>query len=581
MAVNVVIHALYPGGAPMARQPVTVTAMTGPAGAALADLSVVGGTRGVALSASGTATVALDQTTVAGDPIVWRITVGRLVRHLDLSDVADDATVQWGDPAVLVLEGPAPSDWVPVQGDPGVVAATGLATYDAETQTIDVTASASEVTYDPSSSGLTADTVQEAIDEIAAGGGAVDSVNGETGVVVLDAGDVGAVPTSRTVNGNALSTDVTLDASDVGAVPIDAVGLAAGERNMGAWDAATSYAVGDVVFSGGALYAALAPSLNDSPPSAAWDDISARPGLVVALGAGASAGEGSVAAGVGASAAGDYSVAAGAGASAAGEGSVAVGAGASAAGEGAVNLAHVITGHVTDPLGTPTPDGLTLATGFADLPETASVTNPAADHWRLVARTDGIYVRNESGTEVGPLGAGGGCPFTPGRTYATTSVNPTGYSFHSHEVTFVPWPVGRAGVVISTMGVVVHTALAGGKVHLGIYSSVDGLPANLIGTLGYVTTDSTGYVSIAGSLPIPSGLVWLAIKPFGGSTMLLGNANARMNEYVPSNTTSPYHQYTMTVCRTSHAADSLPATVTPGWVSVWNILPMIHVGASA
>ena len=159
MAVNVVIHALYPGGAPMARQPVTVTAMTGPAGAALADLSVVGGTRGVALSASGTATVALDQTTVAGDPIVWRITVGRLVRHLDLADLADDATVQWGDPAVLVLEGPAPSDWVPVQGDPGVVAATGLATYDAETQTIDVPMpTASDVGAVPTARTVTAGT---------------------------------------------------------------------------------------------------------------------------------------------------------------------------------------------------------------------------------------------------------------------------------------------------------------------------------------------------------------------------------------------------------------------------------------
>ena len=174
-----------------------------------------------------------------------------------------------------------------------------------------------------------------------------------------------------------------------------------------------------------------------------------------------------------------------------------------------------------------------------------------------------------------------GCPFTPGRTYATTSAHPTGNAFSSSEVTFVPWPVGRAGVVISTMGIVVNTAAAGGKIHLGIYSSVGGLPATLIGTLGFVTTDSTGYVSIAGSLPIPMGLVWLAIKPFGGSLSLLANVNTRMNEYVPSNTSSPYHQYTMTVCKTTHAADSLPATIAPGNVGVWNILPMIHIGASA
>lgn len=68
--------------------------------------------------------------------------------------------------------------------------------------------------------------------------GAVDSVNGQTGTVVLDATDVGAdvagaaaavttssigaVPTARTVNGHALSADVTVSASDIttGTLPI-------------------------------------------------------------------------------------------------------------------------------------------------------------------------------------------------------------------------------------------------------------------------------------------------------------------------------------------------------------------------
>ncbi len=43
------------------------------------------------------------------------------------------------------------------------------------------------------------------------GGGGVTSVNGDTGpAVVLDAADVGAVPTTRTVNGQALSSNVTI-----------------------------------------------------------------------------------------------------------------------------------------------------------------------------------------------------------------------------------------------------------------------------------------------------------------------------------------------------------------------------------
>lgn len=47
----------------------------------------------------------------------------------------------------------------------------------------------------------------------------VTSVNGKTGVVSLSASDVGAVPTTRTVNGKALSSNITLSASDVSALP--------------------------------------------------------------------------------------------------------------------------------------------------------------------------------------------------------------------------------------------------------------------------------------------------------------------------------------------------------------------------
>lgn len=52
------------------------------------------------------------------------------------------------------------------------------------------TAPGSGVTYDNTTSGLTADNVQAAIDEVAAGANAVSSVNSATGAVVLDGGDV-------------------------------------------------------------------------------------------------------------------------------------------------------------------------------------------------------------------------------------------------------------------------------------------------------------------------------------------------------------------------------------------------------
>lgn len=54
----------------------------------------------------------------------------------------------------------------------------------------------------------------------------VQSVNSKTGAVQLNASDVGAVPTSRTVNGKALSANITLTASDVGAATMTQVNSA-------------------------------------------------------------------------------------------------------------------------------------------------------------------------------------------------------------------------------------------------------------------------------------------------------------------------------------------------------------------
>ena len=45
----------------------------------------------------------------------------------------------------------------------------------------------------------------------------VISVNGQTGAITITADSLGAVPTTRTVNGKPLSSDVTLTAEDVGA----------------------------------------------------------------------------------------------------------------------------------------------------------------------------------------------------------------------------------------------------------------------------------------------------------------------------------------------------------------------------
>ncbi|MEO6628708.1 MAG: SGNH/GDSL hydrolase family protein, partial [Aquihabitans sp.] len=136
------IDATFPGPNPMARQTVVITAMTGPPGAALADLTVLAGHWDkIDLDATGHASVDLDDRDFGGDPIIYRVkTAGRTTRYLDLTLTAA-ATVSWGDPTILVASGTPPDTWTPLAGPPGppgVVAATGIATYDAGTQTINV-----------------------------------------------------------------------------------------------------------------------------------------------------------------------------------------------------------------------------------------------------------------------------------------------------------------------------------------------------------------------------------------------------------------------------------------------------------
>ena len=53
------------------------------------------------------------------------------------------------------------------------------------------------------------------------GGGAVDSVNGQTGAVTISTSTIGAVPTTRQVNGHALTGNVTVTRADVGLGNVD------------------------------------------------------------------------------------------------------------------------------------------------------------------------------------------------------------------------------------------------------------------------------------------------------------------------------------------------------------------------
>lgn len=139
------------------------------------------------------------------------------------------------------------------------------------------------------------------------GGGAVTSVNGETGIVVLTAAEVGARPdtwvpaiadvtgltaalagkvdTSRTINGHALTADITLTYTDVGAasaaqgakadtaVQPEDLGTAAAEDSS-AFATAAQGALADTAVQPATLTAAVAPKLTGQQlTQAAYDAI--------------------------------------------------------------------------------------------------------------------------------------------------------------------------------------------------------------------------------------------------------------------------------------------------------------------
>ena len=421
--------------------------------------------------------------------------------------------------------------------------------------------------------------VLDVIDDLAlgGGGGAVDSVNGETGVVVLDA-------------------------ADVGAVPITAVGLLAGETNRGDWSGATAYSVGDVVHDhngDGGVYLCTAATTNEQPSltAAKWTEIDGT-GREFAVGAGSHAGTAALSIGPGATSDGGglsvgpyaasgvyglsvgvYAVSGAAGLSVgtqatSGVGGLAIGPGATSGagglsvgsgvttGDYEVSIAGIYKGTVdsSDPT---LPTGASIATGFVDLPETADVTNPAVGSQRLVARTDGLYVRDEAGAEVGPIGAGGsGIPATiidaagdliigtAADTAARLAVGTSGQVLTSNGTTAAwaapslppltfasgayytlgggessgttasPDPAGRlvahplwlAAGTYDRIGVYVGSA-GNATWRLGIYTDSGLAPGSLVLDAGTLTMSAgTGVREISTTITIPSsGVYWAAV----------------------------------------------------------------------
>ncbi len=119
------------------------------------------------------------------------------------------------------------------------------------------------ILYDNTTSGLTADTVQAAIDEVAAsggGGGAVDSVFGRTGAVVAAASDYDAsqVDNDSGVSGSTVADALNALDAAIPAVPVDSVFGRTGAVVAAASDYDASQVDNDSSVSGATVADALA-----------------------------------------------------------------------------------------------------------------------------------------------------------------------------------------------------------------------------------------------------------------------------------------------------------------------------------
>jgi hypothetical protein len=163
------IDALYPDGTACVGREVSCRLIDGGAGASTGD-GIRADVRTVRLDANGHAELDLvpnEELTPAGT--FYRLSlvgsVSNLVRNIEVP--ASESPISWAENSIQVLSP------VPPQFTTGVVDATGLATYDPDTRTIDVPAQtgddiAVDLT-DYAGIGVTADNVQDGLDQAFAG----------------------------------------------------------------------------------------------------------------------------------------------------------------------------------------------------------------------------------------------------------------------------------------------------------------------------------------------------------------------------------------------------------------------------
>lgn len=138
--------------------------------------------------------------------------------------------------------------------------------------------------------------------------------------------------------------------------------------------------------------------------------------------------------------------------------------------------------------------------------QAANPATPAADRWRLFAKSGGIYAINPAGTVVGPFAASGGGEFPTGNAKVAASEDTTSTTYAD----------------LTTVGPsVTVTVGASGKVLLHAKSRIQNNTAGSYGAVGVVVSGANT-IAAATILLSDNGAGYLS--EWGATTMLTGLA---------------------------------------------------------
>lgn len=159
-----------------------------------------------------------------------------------------------------------------------------------------------------------------------------------------------------------------------------------------------------------------------------------------------------------------------------------------------------------------------------------------------------------------------------GTGYTTVDVAPD-------EAVFVPLSIERA-TSISSLGIEVTSATAGGSLHLAVFAEAPGTgkPGMLLADFGSVALDSPSWVEVAGYVPALAQRAWLFCSPLGsGTAHVRGVVGSAVSLGFPSTdpgSTSVYGSWSAT------GVSSLPSDASDLTLQLSETVPSMRAKAS-